>query len=442
MSLKNKIINKEAIVGIVGLGYVGLPLAVSIAVSGYKVIGIEVDEEKVAKLLKGVSYIKDVSDESIEKEVRKGSLLGTSDYKKMSQTDVIIICVPTPLKDNTPDVSYIYQTVKNIKQYAKKPSLIILESTSYPGTTEEVIMKELEGDGWILGKDFNLCFSPERVDPGNELFNLKNTPKIVGGISQQCTELAGLLYEKVANEVFFVSSAKTAEMVKLLENTFRSINIAFINEMALMCEKMELNIWEVLEAASTKPFGFMTFYPGPGIGGHCIPIDPNYLEWKAQTFNFSSRFIRLATEINESMPEYIVSTIGEILKTESKSLEGSKVLIVGVAYKKDIDDIRESPAFKIRNMLVNNKATVDYHDPYVKEIIIDNKKIYSIELNEENLKQYDCAVIITNHSTIDYRLLIENTKIIYDTRNAIREKNERVFSLGGVKHRYESKNKW
>ncbi|AOY76981.1 nucleotide sugar dehydrogenase [Clostridium formicaceticum] len=442
MSLKDKIINKEAVISIVGLGYVGLPLAVSIALSGYKVIGIEADRTKITKLLMGTSYIKDVSDESVAKEIKKGNLSITSDYKKMEQTDVIIICVPTPLKDNIPDVSYIYQVVKNIKRYAKKPSLIILESTSYPGTTEEIIMKELEGEGWVLGKDFNLCFSPERVDPGNEFFNLKNTPKIIGGISQKCSELAGLLYKEIANEVCFVSSARTAEMVKLLENTFRSVNIAFINEMALMCEKMGLNIWEVLEAASTKPFGFMPFYPGPGIGGHCIPIDPNYLDWKAQAFNFSSKFIKLATEINESMPEHIVYTIGEILSTQGKNLEGSKILMIGVAYKKDIDDIRESPAFKIRSILIDNKAIVDYYDPYVKEITVEDKRIYAIPFTRENLKKYDCTVIITNHSGIDYQLLIESSKIIYDTRNAIREKSEKIFSLGGVKHVDENKNKW
>ncbi|SNS33025.1 UDP-N-acetyl-D-glucosamine dehydrogenase [Anaerovirgula multivorans] len=433
MSLKNKINNKEAILGVIGLGYVGLPLATTTALSGFKVIGIETNKTKVNKLLAGKSYVKDVPDDDIASVIKKGSLSVTSEYKQMNKMDVIIICVPTPLKnDNTPDVSYIYQVVEKIKQYAKKSILIILESTSYPGTTEELIMKELENAGWVLNKDFNLSFSPERVDPGNKLYSLRNTPKIVGGVTQKCSQLAGLLYKQITNEVFFVSSVKTAEMVKLLENTFRSVNIGFINEMALLCEKMGINIWEVIEAASTKPFGYMAFYPGPGIGGHCIPIDPIYLEWKAKTFNFYSGFIKLASKINDSMSQYIVNSIKQILDNSGKSIEKSKILIVGVAYKKDIDDVRESPALKIIDLLIDEKASVDYYDPYVKELTISNKTISSINLTKENLKEYDCSIIITNHDNIDYELLIENLKIIYDTRNTIKEKKENVFLLGAV----------
>lgn len=435
MSLENKINNKEAILGIIGLGYVGLPLAITTALSGFKVIGIETNRTKVNELLAGISYVKDVSDDDITKVIKKGSLSVTSEYKQMNKMDVIIICVPTPLKnDNTPDVSYIYQVVEKIKEYAKKPILIILESTSYPGTTEELIMKKLENAGWALSKDFNLSFSPERVDPGNKLYSLKNTPKIVGGVTQKCSRLAGLLYKQIANEVFFVSSVKTAEMVKLLENTFRSVNIGFINEMALLCEKMGINIWEVVEAASTKPFGYMAFYPGPGIGGHCIPIDPIYLEWKAKTFNFYSGFIKLANKINDSMSQYIVNAIKQILDSSGKSIEKSKILVVGIAYKKDIDDIRESPALKIIDLLIDEKASVDYYDPYVKEVTISNKTISSINFTKENLKEYDCSIIITNHENIDYELLIENLKIIYDTRNTIKEKKENVFLLGAVNH--------
>lgn len=432
MNLKNKIMNREAVVGVIGLGYVGLPLAISTALAGYNVIGIENNITKVNKLLMGQSYIRDVSDNDVIKVLKEKKLSITKQYEDMSQIDVIIICVPTPLKDNNiPDVSYIYQVVGKIKQYAKKPNLIVLESTSYPGTTEEIIMKELQNNGWIIDKDFYLCFSPERVDPGNKLYSLNNTPKIVGGVTEKCRELAGLLYRKITKEVFFVSTARTAEMVKLLENTFRSINIAFINEMALMCQQMGINIWEVIEAASTKPFGFMPFYPGPGIGGHCIPIDPIYLEWKAETFNFSSEFIKLATVINQNMPVYIIKDVKKILAGLGKSLEGSKVLIIGVAYKKDIDDIRESPAFKIIDLLIDNNAIIDYYDPYVKEIVIEGNTISSINLTKENLQQYDCSIIITDHDFIDFELLTKNLKIIYDTRNSIKEKKENVFLLGG-----------
>lgn len=432
MNLKEKIINNEAIIGIIGLGYVGLPLAVSSALCGYKVIGIDTNKDKINKIIAGKSYINDVNDEEIYVVLKSGNFTPTNDVEKISSLDVIIICVPTPLnEDKNPNTSYIKEVVSNIKKYGKKQSLIILESTTYPGSTEELIMDSLNLEGWVLNKDYNLCFSPERVDPGNKSFNIINTPKIVGGLSKECTELGSLFYKKLTDSVYSVSSAAAAEMVKLLENTFRCINIALINEMTLMCEKMGINIWEVIEAAATKPFGYMAFYPGPGVGGHCIPIDPVYLNWKAKSFNFESEFITLATKINESMPEYVINSVEKLLIERGKKLVESKILVVGVAYKKDIDDIRESPGIRVIDLLMNYHVAVDYYDPFVKRIELKGKTLHSIELLKERLEQYDCVIITTNHTEIDYNLIIDNAFIIYDTRNSFERNGDNIVLFGG-----------
>ncbi|MCM8781660.1 MAG: nucleotide sugar dehydrogenase [Candidatus Omnitrophica bacterium] len=416
--LRKKILHKKAKIGVIGLGYVGLPLAVEFAKKGFEVVGIEVDSYRIKSIKKKQSYILDVTREDIKAIVDARLFSVTSDYSVIKKMDIIIICVPTPLrKTKEPDISYIIDATEGIAKYKRSNQLIILESTTYPGTTEEVVLPILERSGLRLDRDFFLAFSPERVDPGNIKFKTKDIPKIVGGVTKKSAELTKLFYSQIIKDVTIVSSTKTAEMVKLLENTFRSVNIALVNEIALMCNKLDINVWEVIEAAKTKPFGFMSFYPGPGLGGHCIPIDPLYLSWKARLHGFEARFIELADMVNSYMPEYVVKRISGILNSLKKPMCGSKILIIGVSYKKDVSDTRESPAIEIIKLLKKEGADISYFDPYVAEIKIDNKKLKSITWNSKIFKHNDCAVIITDHSAIDYESVLNSSNMIFDTRN-------------------------
>jgi UDP-N-acetyl-D-glucosamine dehydrogenase len=420
--LKAKIENKKANIGIIGQGYVGLPLAVEFAKAGFNVTGFDTDEKKVSGINKGISHILDVPSEDIKALVKTGKLKAVTDTGLLNKMDAIIICVPTPLrKTKEPDISYILSASKAIAVNKRKGQLIILESTTYPGTTEEIILPKLESGSFKVGRDFFLAFSPERVDPGNPKYKTKDITKIVGGVTPECTELARLLYSQAIKEVFPVSSTRSAEMVKLLENTFRSVNIAMVNELALMCHKMNLNVWEIINAAKTKPFGFMPFYPGPGIGGHCIPLDPLYLSWKARQHGFEARFIDLADEINSYMPHYVIDKITSILNSKKKSLKGSNILIIGVTYKKDINDVRESPALEIIDTLIKKDSHVCCHDPLVQDFRIDGKKINTVKLTKENISASDLTVIITDHSDIDYKFVVDNAKLIFDTRNALKD---------------------
>jgi len=419
-NLKSKITDKSANIGIIGLGYVGLPLAVEFGKTGFSVTGFDNDEAKVSSIGKGDSYISDVSSKDIKDLVSSKKLMATLDKALLNKMDVIIICVPTPLrKTKEPDISFILQAAEDINANLRKGQLVILESTTYPGTTEEVIFPKLGGNGLKVGKDIFIAFSPERVDPGNKKYKTKDIPKVVGGISETCTELSRLLYSQIVKDVITVSNTRAAEMVKLLENTFRAVNIGLINELALICNKMNLNIWEIIEAAKTKPFGFMPFYPGPGLGGHCLPCDPIYLSWKARSHGFEAKLIELAAEINSSMPHYVVDRITDGLNSQKKPLKGSKILIVGVTYKKDISDIRESPAFMIINSLIEKKAKIQYHDPLVPSLTIDRLSLNSIDLTKESISSSDCIVIVTDHTVLDYKLIAENANLVLDTRNVL-----------------------
>ena len=430
MTLKDKIKNKEANIGIIGLGYVGLPLAITSSLNGYRVTGIDTDKKKIINILMGRSYIRGVADEKIVKAINSGGLTVTHNIKRIKSMDVLVICVPTPLDNkDEPDVSYIKEVVKNIKKYAEKNCLIILESTTYPGTTKELIKDELDKQGWSLNRDYNLCFSPEREDPGNELYNVQNTPKVVGGMSKECTELGVLFYSAITNSVIPVSSTTVAEMAKLLENTFRFINIALINEMSIICDKMGINIWEAISAASSKPFGFMPFYPGPGVGGHCIPIDPIYFNWKARDHKIQSEMIELSKKINENMPKHVVDSV--INRMQNDGIYEPKILIVGIAYKKDIDDVRESPAIDIIENLIENNGVVDFYDPYVKELKVKDVVMHSVDYTNENLDKYDCVVVVTNHSEINFSYILEKARLIYDTRNSFGVSSEKIITLGG-----------
>ncbi|AZT90469.1 nucleotide sugar dehydrogenase [Caldicellulosiruptor changbaiensis] len=430
--LLKKIEEKTAVIGVVGLGYVGLPLAVEKAKAGYKVIGFDIQQKRVDMVNKGQNYIGDVVDKELEQLVKEGRIFATTDYSKIAEVDAVAICVPTPLdKYKQPDISYVVNSTKEIAKYLHKGMLVVLESTTYPGTTEEVVKPILEESGLVCGQDFFLAFSPERVDPGNKVYNTKNTPKVVGGVTPTCTEIAARLYENVLEgEVFRVSSPKVAEMEKILENTFRNINIALVNEMAILCERMNIDIWEVIEAAKTKPYGFMAFYPGPGLGGHCIPIDPFYLTWKAREYDYHTRLIEIAGEINNYMPEYVVERVMKILNKFKKPLNGSKILVLGVAYKKDIDDIRESPALKVIENFEKENAIVEYNDPYVPGFTYKGKQYTSVDFTAETLGQYDIVVITTDHSKYDYQFIVENAKLIFDTRNATKGiKSEKIYKL-------------
>ncbi|MBU4589318.1 MAG: nucleotide sugar dehydrogenase [Candidatus Omnitrophica bacterium] len=424
-SLKTKIKNKDANIGIIGLGYVGLPLGVEFAKAGFTVTGFDNDTKKVSEISKGNSYILDVPSKDVKSLVSSKKLSATSDKSLLNKMDAIIICVPTPLrKTKEPDISFILSATEDINSNLRKGQLIILESTTYPGTTEEVILPKLGGNGLKVGKDIYIAFSPERVDPGNAKYKTKDIPKVVGGISETCTQLAALLYSQIIKEVIPVSSTRSAEMVKLLENTYRIVNIGLINELALLCDKMGVSVWEIIDAAKTKPFGFMPFYPGPGVGGHCISTDPHYLSWKARTYGFETKFIELAEETNSYMPHYVVDRITGGLNTRKKALKGSKVLIVGITYKKDINDMRESPALTITNSLIEKQAKVEYYDPLVPNFKIDGLELDSVALTKENIGSCDCVVIVTDHSSIDYKLIVDNAGLIVDTRNALRDFKE------------------
>ena len=421
-----KIKSKTAVLGVVGLGYVGLPLAVEKAKAGYKTIGFDMQEKKVHWVNKGRNYIGDIVDSDLREVVDKGLLHATCDFSFVKNVDAICICVPTPLDIyQQPDLSYVKKSTENIGKYLHPGMLVVLESTTYPGTTEEIVKPILEkNSGLKCGKDFFLAFSPERVDPGNLQYKIKNTPKVVGGVTSDCTEVAALLYRHILQgKVHIVSSPKVAEMEKIYENIFRHINIALANEMAILCHKMGINFWEVIEAAKTKPYGFMPFYPGPGIGGHCIPLDPFYLTWKAREYNYHTRLIELAGEINKYMPEYVVERIVKILsKKFNKSLNGAKVLLLGVAYKKDIDDLRESPALEVIKKLEQEGAIVSYYDPYISEFINNKKEYKSMKkLTTEEIMEKDIIIITTAHSNVDYYMVAKNAKVIFDTRNAIKD---------------------
>lgn len=421
-NLLKRIIDKTAKIGVVGLGYVGLPLALEKAKAGYNVVGFDIQKPRVDMVNQGKNYIGDIIDKELEDVITANKLHATTDYSQIMDLDVVTICVPTPLDEHfQPDISYVQNSAKEIGKYIHKEMLVILESTTYPGTTREVVKPILEESGLKCGVDFYLAFSPERVDPGNKLYNTKNTPKVVGGLTSMCTEIAASLYENVLeSEIHRVSSPEVAEMEKILENTYRNVNIALANEMAILCNRMGINIWEVIDAAKTKPYGFQAFYPGPGVGGHCIPIDPFYLTWKAREYAYHTRLIEVAGEINNYMPEYTVERVMKILNRDGKPLKGSKVLLLGVAYKQDIDDIRESAALKVIENLERYGAIVTYHDPYIPEFIDKktSKKYVSADLNEENLRETDIVIITTMHTTYDYDLIVRNARRILDTKNA------------------------
>lgn len=426
-SLMKKIIDKSAVVGVIGLGYVGLPLAVEKSKAGYKTIGFDIQSSKVEMVNNGVNYIGDIINNELLEVTKNGMLVATSDLKFIREVDCVAICVPTPLDEhNQPDLSYIKESVKDISKEIHKGMLVLLESTTYPGTTEELVKPMLESSGLVCGKDFFLAFSPERVDPGNINFKTKNTPKVVGGVDIKSTKLASALYKSIlSGEVFEVSSPKVAEMEKLLENIYRSVNIALSNEMAIICNEMGVDVWEVIEAAKTKPYGFQAFYPGPGVGGHCIPLDPYYLTWKAKEYNCNSQLIEAAGIINGNMPSYIVKRTSNILNKYKKSLNGSKVLLLGIAYKQDIDDYRESPAVKVFKSLINEGALVKYYDPYIETFKLSGNNYNSIKSLEGELLNADIVIITTMHSSFDYNLIQEKSKVILDTKNAMKNINVR-----------------
>lgn len=422
-TLLDSIESQKAVCGVVGLGYVGLPLAVELANAGYRVIGFDVSEGVCAGINRGQSHIKDVESERLAKFVEAGLIEATTDMLRMRECDAISVCVPTPLgKTRDPDVSYVVAATEAIAASLHAGQVIILESTTYPGTTRELMLPMLENDGLEVGKDFFLCFSPERVDPGNEVWLVHNTPKVLGGITPQCLDVGYALYSRLIERVVPVTSPEAAELTKLLENTFRAVNIALVNEMAQVCDRLGVDVFEVIEAAATKPFGFMKFTPGPGIGGHCIPLDPHYLAWKMKTLNYKTRMIELAGEVNSEMPEYVVEKVQDALNQHRKAMNGSKVLVLGVAYKRDIDDLRESPALDIMRLLEDKGAAVTYHDPYVPEIREDGhaRAQKSVDLNEKVLRAADCVVITTDHQNVDYENVVRHAQLIVDTRNATR----------------------
>ena len=426
--LSKKIENHTANVAIIGLGYVGLPLAVEFAHAGFNVTGIDIDEQKIKALNEGRSYIKDVTDEAVSSAVKAGNFLASTDYALLREADTISICVPTPLrKTKDPDISYIVAATESIAENGRPGRLVVLESTTYPGTTDEIILPRLSANGYEVGKDFFLAFSPERVDPGNPRYQTANIPKVIGGVTPTCQELAVALYNTVVENIIPVSSPATAEMVKLFENTFRAVNIAMANELAIMCSKLGIDVWEVIDAAATKPFGFMPHYPGPGLGGHCLPIDPQYLSWKLKTLNYKARFIELASEINTDMPNYVLDLVADALNDRAKPLRGSSVLVLGVTYKRDVEDVRESPAVDIINLLASKGALVDYHDPYVSALQTeeDHEPILTIELTEQKIAEYDAVVIVTDHSSYDWSWIAARSQLLVDTRNAARNVEDR-----------------
>ena len=430
MSIKETLIKKlkakkNVRVGILGLGYVGLPLGVVFAEAGFRVTGIDPDSRKVDTLIQGVSYIPDVKTSAIEELVKSGHLTATTDFSVLQEMDAVSICVPTPLRQTgDPDMSFIISATDELAKYMHKGMVVVLESTTYPGTTREVLLPKLGADnGLVVGEDWFLAFSPERVDPGRQDWTTINTPKVMGGITAACSEVATAWYEGAIQKVHPVSSAEAAEMAKLLENTFRMINIGLVNELAIMCERLGVDVWEVIDAAATKPFGFMKFTPGPGLGGHCIPIDPLYLSWKMKSFNYNARFIELASEINTNMPRYVVSRVMEALNDRGKPLKGSKILVLGAAYKPDIDDVRESPALDVIGLLQRKGALVEYHDPYIPHIHHEAEGWHMDSITDlmKSVKEADGVVIITDHKAYDYKALVECAKFVFDSRNATRK---------------------
>lgn len=432
--LLSKIKNKTALVGVIGLGYVGLPLAVEKALKGYQTIGFDVQKKKVEAINRGENYNRDIDNQDLAEVVASGKLKATDDYQFLQDVDIVSICVPTPLDQYLqPDMSYIKNSIKNVARFVHRGMLIILESTTYPGTTNEILKPVIEEKSKLqCGLDFFLAFSPERIDPGNPWYKVRNTPKVVGGVTPVCTEVAASYYQHIIDgKVISVSSAKIAEMEKIYENVFRYTNIALVNEMAILCQKMGIDFWEVIAAASTKPYGFMPFYPGPGVGGHCIPLDPFYLSWKAREYHHHTRLIELAGEINRGMPGYIIERVTKLLSQRlKKSLRDSKALLLGITYKRDVNDIRESPALEIIKKLTGEKVKVSYYDPYIEKVLIDDKEYYSLKnLNETEVKDQDIILITTDHHKVDYRMVIKNAKIVFDTRNAIKSHFENVEKL-------------
>jgi len=411
---------RDVLFGIIGLGYVGLPLAVELVNAGYRVLGYDISQRVVDGLNQGKSHIKDISDAQLLAAVKTGRFSATSDPDRLGEPDAISICVPTPLsKFKDPDVSYIVAATEAVKKTLRRGQAIILESTTYPGTTREIMQPALEATGLKVGTDFFLAFSPERVDPGNPTYQTKNTPKVVGGMTATCLKVAMALYHPAIDTLVPVSTTEAAELVKLLENTFRSVNIGLANEMAIVCDKLGVDVWEVIEAAATKPFGFMKFLPGPGLGGHCIPIDPHYLAWKMRGLNYKTRFIDLAGELNTEMPNFWVRKVGDALNGHGKAVRGAKILVLGVAYKKDIDDIRESPALDIIRLLQQQGATVTYHDPHVPSFKEDHNEMRSVPFSTESVAAADCVMIVTDHTAIDYRMIRDRAQLVVDTRRAL-----------------------
>ena len=431
--LLEKIRSRKARIGVIGLGYVGLPLAVEFAKSGFRVIGYDVSERVTGAIQSGTSHIQDVADADVAMLVERGLLVATTDASSLGQCDAISIAVPTPLvKTRDPDMSYVLSAAKTVAQNAHPGLLIALESTTYPGTTRELLQPRLEEQGFVVGEDVFLAFSPERVDPGNPTWHTKNTPKVVGGITAACTEVATELYATCIDTVVPVSSTEAAELTKLLENTFRSVNIGLVNEMAIICDKLGVNVWEVIDAAATKPFGFMKFTPGPGIGGHCIPLDPHYLAWKMRTLNYKTRFIDLASEINSQMPSYIVEKVAHGLNEDRKAVNGSRILVLGVAYKRDIDDMRESPALDVIRLLEELGAEVSYHDPYVPMFREDGHARHGVPLDRPTLASMDAVVVVTDHKAVDYQLVADEVPLVVDSRNIMSRtttSRARVISL-------------
>jgi UDP-N-acetyl-D-glucosamine dehydrogenase len=431
--LLSRIDSKQAVVGVVGLGYVGLPLAMEFARAGFRVVGYDVSQRVCDLLAKGKSHIQDVADEDVAHFVKLGQFTPTTDERRLGDCDAISIAVPTPLvKTRDPDMSYVQSATETIARNLHPGMLIVLESTTYPGTTRELMQPRVEAKGYTVGTDIFLAFSPERVDPGNPRYHTKNTPKVVGGITDACTELAVRLYGACIDTIVPVSSPEAAELVKLLENTFRSVNIGLVNEMAIVCDRLGVDVWEVIEAAATKPFGFMKFTPGPGIGGHCIPLDPHYLAWKMRTLNYKTRFIDLASEINSQMPQFVVEKVAHALNDVRKAVRGSRVLVLGVAYKRDIDDVRESPALDVIRLLEAQGAEVSYHDPYIARVKENDHELSSVPLSPATLAGADCVVVVTDHRAIDWQVVVDHASIVVDTRNATaktRPGRARIVSL-------------
>jgi len=423
---------KKTKVGVIGLGYVGLPLAAEIARNGVDVIGVDIDKKRVSAINKGNSYISDVNSSELRRLVQRKKIKATSDYQKLKSCDVILICVPTPVNVNKePNLQLVYDSTREIRKILRKGQLVILKSTTYPETTEKVILPLLNKTGLKVGRDFYLAFCPERIDPGNKKYGVTNTPTVIGGVTKKCTEVATAFYKKFVTQVYPVSSPRAAEMTKLLENTFRNVNIALVNEFAQLCERMgNINIWEVIEAAKTKPFGFMPFYPGPGVGGHCIPIDPYYLSWKAREYDFHTVFIELSARVNEEMPYFVTNKTIDALSNAGVCPRKAKVLLLGMAFKKDISDLRDSPAIKVYQIMKPRIALLEYNDPHVSEFGEDDKKIKSVRLTSRALKRYDAVVILTDHSAYDYEFILRHARLIVDTRNAIKKRHKKVKKLG------------